>query len=403
MQLKTSNMTMESKLRNLPIYFLSNFGHCGIDYLHSLLDSHKQILIMPTLSFYRYWNMSGCNKVKNTQEMLSIWRIYIEERFKLLIPRKKLFYSREEMERFYSSFKKTLEFSGINRINVFYALHQAYSVAMNIDISHIRALVVHEHLPYQLSEALADFPKAGVLQIIRDPRASMAGSWRQMTKIFGYLSDYYFNFDIEDWMQGFENWKKYSSKPDSKCKVVRNEDLHESLEDQMRNLSDWLGIDFSPTLLKCTFSGRHWEGESAYVTAENKYPQPEEVFFQIENVRKRWMKELAFKEIVMIEFITRKSMKEFGYVRLTGDNLFYRICGFFIFILPHRGLFKRWLKAYPNLEEFKKVSRNLNGKIAKTIWKYLPAPIKFVSIIIHSMLVRIKIYFFPGDRGQRYV
>ena len=32
-----------------PIYFLNTFGHCGIDWLHSLLDSHNQILIMPAL------------------------------------------------------------------------------------------------------------------------------------------------------------------------------------------------------------------------------------------------------------------------------------------------------------------------------------------------------------------
>ena len=48
-----------------PIYFLNTFGHCGIDWLHSLLDSHNQILIMPALSFYRCWQILNLNSAKN--------------------------------------------------------------------------------------------------------------------------------------------------------------------------------------------------------------------------------------------------------------------------------------------------------------------------------------------------
>lgn len=32
----------KTKIRDLPICFLVTFGHCGIDYMHSLLDSHPQ-------------------------------------------------------------------------------------------------------------------------------------------------------------------------------------------------------------------------------------------------------------------------------------------------------------------------------------------------------------------------
>ena len=392
----------ESRIRNLPIYFLSNFGHCGIDYLHSLLDSHPQILLMPVISFYRAWKMLDCDELNCVNEMFLAWQSYIEEHPSMQTLRRKLFHEQTESEIFYSEFRRLLELRGISRMNVFYSLHQAYFLAKNIDLSCVRVLVSHEHLPYQLLEALADFPQAGVLQIIRDPRAVFAGSWRWSINDFGYLRDYYFNFDIEDWMQGCENWKKHGSRLGAKYKVVRNKDLHEQLESQMRQISKWLGIDFSPTLLKCTFSGKQWEGESAFMTADNKYPQPEEEFFKTENVRKRWMKELSRKEIVMIEFLTRKSMKEFGYDRLTKDNVFYRVYGFFVYLLPHRGLFKRWLKAYPDLVEFDRVARNLNNKIANRIWKYLPRPLKFVGIVVHSILVRIKIYFFPGNRGQRY-
>ena len=387
----------------LPLYFLSAFGHCGLDYLHSLLDGHPQILIMPAFSFYRSLKIIGCDKAKNADEMFALWRSYIEEHPGLQVERRKLFYDRGQAEKFYPEFKRLLASGGISRVNVFYSLHKAYVFALGIDLSNIRVLVAHEHNPLSLSLAVADFPGAGVIQVIRDPRATMAGSLRSMTDDSGYLSDYYFNFCFEDWMQAHQDWKAYNQKPGFKSKVVRNEDLHASLEGQMRGIANWLNIDFSPNLLKCTFSGRTWKGESAYMTKDNEYPQPEEIFYLPENVKKRWMKELSPGEIAMTEFITNESMKQFGYSRMTKDNIFSRIYGFFVFILPHRGLFKRWLKAYPDLAEFAKVSRRLKDSPKGKIWKYLPAPIKFVCIAMHSILVRLKIYFFPGDRSQRYI
>ena len=41
------------KIDDLPVYMLSSFGHAGIDWTHSLLDMHKDIIIMPAFSFFR--------------------------------------------------------------------------------------------------------------------------------------------------------------------------------------------------------------------------------------------------------------------------------------------------------------------------------------------------------------
>ena len=121
-------LLVEKIIRDLPVYFLSAFGHCGIDYLHSLLDCHPQILIMPSFSFYRSWKIIGCNKIKTADEMFSAWRSYIEEHPGMQVARRKLFYNRKESERFYSEFRQFLESEGISRVNVFYALHKAYYV-----------------------------------------------------------------------------------------------------------------------------------------------------------------------------------------------------------------------------------------------------------------------------------
>jgi len=80
-KVETSN-TIDQKqtrkaLRQLPLIFLMSFGHCGIDWLHSLLDSHPQILIMPAFSFYRSWKISRAYKARGAKEMVSYWQKYI--------------------------------------------------------------------------------------------------------------------------------------------------------------------------------------------------------------------------------------------------------------------------------------------------------------------------------------
>ena len=54
---------------NKPISFIMSFGHCGIDWLHSLLNNHEQILILPLSSFYKLWSTiddhNDINKIIN--------------------------------------------------------------------------------------------------------------------------------------------------------------------------------------------------------------------------------------------------------------------------------------------------------------------------------------------------
>jgi len=46
-------MKKEKNIIKIPIVTISTFEHCGIDWLHSLIDSHKQVLIHPSLSIFR--------------------------------------------------------------------------------------------------------------------------------------------------------------------------------------------------------------------------------------------------------------------------------------------------------------------------------------------------------------
>ena len=47
------NKEIQKKIEKIPVVMLGSFGHAGIDWVHSLLDNHKEILIMPAFSFFR--------------------------------------------------------------------------------------------------------------------------------------------------------------------------------------------------------------------------------------------------------------------------------------------------------------------------------------------------------------
>jgi hypothetical protein len=395
-------------MKDKKLTFLMTFGHCGIDWMHSLLDSHPQILIMPALSFFRCWKMLHAGSVENEQEMFNLWHKYINKYAgpEIKNEQKKLLHSPQEMESFFLKFYELLESSGIEKTDVFWAIHGAYAYAKNIELEKISMVVAQEHLPWPFEFILSDFPQANILMIMRDPRASIAGLFHGRTKHFDYLPDYTFNIALECWFQGMDMWKKYHKSLGMRFKIVKNEDLHADLKTKMKDIANWLNIDFSESLLTSTYaSGNAYQRDSLYLEKEN-VTQPDESFYLKENIRKRWLKELKDpREIIMIEVLFNEIFNEFGYKRMTKDTYLSRLNGFVYYLFPYKRIIKRWLNKYPDLDEFVSIEGRLQEtkfKVIPKIWALLPKPFKLVSVISHSVFRRINIYFFPGERWKRY-
>ena len=280
------------------------FGHCGIDWLHSLLDSHKQILIMPALSFFRCWKMLNCNNAKNSREMYDKWYRYINNYIgpESNNEQKKFLHSKKEMELFFFKFNELLKIEGIDKVTVFWIIHNSYAYAKKINLNHKNIVVSHEHLPWPFENILYDFPKSNILMIMRDPRASIAGIIYGRKKEFGYLPDYTFNTIIENWLHAQDMWKKYYNALGKRFKVVKNEDLHENLEKSMRELAYWLSVDYDDSLLYSSFStGKPAPTDSKYLD-NGKEPESLDNYYLPENIKRRWMSVLNNgNEILYIE------------------------------------------------------------------------------------------------------
>ena len=389
-------------IRDYPVCFLLTFGHCGIDYLHSLFDSHSQLLLMPAFSYYRSWKTVGGDSIKTAGAMVDAWRRYIEHHPGMQVERRKLFYDDSQPPKFYWKLKQALEAGGLRRRDVFWAIHEAYAYATDVDVSRLKMVMVQEHLSFPFKDILRDFPDTRILHIVRDPRAAMAGSFRQQAKGRGYLLDFDFNLITEVWLSSISMWNYCRRTIADRYRTVRNEDLHSRLEGTMAELAQWLRIDYCASLQTTTFSGREWVGESAWMTADHRYPEGYATFYAPENIRRRWMQELSPREIVMAEFLTREIMRGFGYARLTPDNILRRLYGFAAFLWPNRRLVQHWRRTYPDIADFETIARKLDGTVYRTLWRYTPRPLKLAALAGYSVVTRLRNYFASHNRGSRY-
>ena len=46
-------MKNKKNIKTIPVVVISTFVHYGIDWLHSFIDSYKEVLIVPPLSFFK--------------------------------------------------------------------------------------------------------------------------------------------------------------------------------------------------------------------------------------------------------------------------------------------------------------------------------------------------------------
>jgi hypothetical protein len=392
-----------------PIYFLLSFGHCGIDWLHSLLDSHPEILIMPAFDYYRNWKLLEADKALTPKSMADLWTDFLKSE-KMQSRDTKVFYRDGEEIIFNNKLRNTLKSIGISRKKTLFAIHETYAHLRNIDLNNIKCIVLHVHVVFPIYEIIKDFTDPNLLMIVRDPRASFAGWFHVFKKKFGQKHDYYMYFmdqTINEWLMSIDIFKKYNNSNNNNLFVVKNENMVNDLKTELLKISNWMNVQFNETMLYSTFpSGDLWIPDSGYISKDGKYPESKGTYFLPENVKNRWLKELSDeREILMIEFLTNDIMRAFDYKRIYKDSLLNRLKGLWYFLLPHRG--EKRLKWYPPDEnEFDRIYSRLvllDKLFVSFFWKFSPKLIKSFYIWFGSILLHIYYYFTSTkDRWKRY-
>ena len=401
-------------MKEKKIFFLSTFLHSGLDWVHSLLDSHPQILITPALSFYRCWTRFDFNENERGQKIYNNYYKYINENIgpNSKNEQKKFFHNHEELNNFFLSFSDLLKNDLVSRKQAFLYLQESYLYAKKIKKSSVKVIIAHETLPFYKSYFKKDFPKSSLILVLRDPRAALAGIWYRRDKQFGHLPDYTFNMTIDCWFYAINIIKDKFYQKGKNLFIIKNEDLHNNLKNEMLKLSHWLKIDFAECLLCESFpSGKKVFVDSAYLLDDR--PNDQNLFnqkipdnyFKIENVTSRWRKTLSNKQIIMIEGILSICFKKFGYKKIFNDNFYNKILSFIFFLIPQKKLLNYWVRTYPDVEAFERIQKRLtiqNKYFSAKIWSFIPNFMKFLCLILYSIFSRIKILIVTKENVPTY-
>ncbi len=318
------------KFHSLPVTILSSFGHNGLDWLHSLLDGHSQIVLMPAYSFYRtldfYKRSKGESllKVSDPKTIARKFTKFIVNDGSYNVVRRKFLHNGLEtasFEGFLSDYlNQTEELDPCKAL--FFGINYAFCKINNMEIDTIKMIISQEHVSWH-SEKYKKIFSPNFVFMMRDPRAGLAGSWKRQVDNAGYRSINPYDFDkgilAGTYLESF--CKKYSHYADKKVRVMVNEDMHEDLVKEMKDLCLWLGLDYEENCLHETFLGKDWLGESSYLAVDELNERPPQDFYTQENIEKRWRGQINKSEINMIEYLFRRSMSDYGYSRDTLENM----------------------------------------------------------------------------------
>ena len=384
--------SIQKKLREKPLVFLFNSGHCGIDYMQSLLDSHHQILITPEYSFLRSWNeqIEG-GKIQDPDEMFLAWEKFFKRMHWINHADDQQFlHSEQEFEVFFEALSKKITLQSMGKVDIFWAIHESYCIARSINIESIKMIIAQEHLNFYFEQSRLIFPESKVILMMRDPRASFGGIFHKMGKIQGYITDGTFNFFTQQWIQAQKIWKYLSKLNDERYKIVKLEELQIDKESKLIELAAWLGVDFNESILRSTYPHTaEWEADTCYKVETKKIPDD---FFSQENIQKRWMNVLKDqREILMIESLLDQTMRKFEYDRLTKKTLLSALKGFYYYFNYPRGKIARMVQLYPNMSQPELMPQKLQqNERLMAFWRFLPSSFQFLGFLFFSLLVRVK-------------
>lgn len=150
------------------------------------------------------------------------------------------------------------------------------------------------------------FPKAKFLHILRNPYGNLV-ALRKMGQRFPFLAKELFSVYASFY------YAHHNHETIADYKVVRFEDLTHMPEESMQDISRFVGIDFSESLLRPTSVGRPWQGNST----------SNESFSAISTApTKSWEQEISAIEAALITNLFGQSLTSFGYKSLPSGNFY---------------------------------------------------------------------------------
>ena len=212
--------------------------------------------------------------------------------------------------------------------NIFYGIHYAYAKLYNIDLNIIKILISHEHVSWFCEEYKKYFNSKFII-IFRDPRASLGGG---ILKMRNYNPDKKLNaIQLDTMLLSMFSSYNFLKKNKKIVYPLINELMHKNLKKEMSNLSNWLNINYSDSMLHQTRMNKKIYSDSAYLNDNENKQILSKDFYEATKVEQRWRSVLFSKEILFIEVIFRKMMFWFNFKKDNELNFLNILKGYFYF------------------------------------------------------------------------
>lgn len=301
----------KEQIWNNPV-FICGHRKTGTTLLVNLLDNHKDLLTYPDDSgfwymFYPLFDSSEISSEKKDEIVLN----NLVPNFEYIIRNvpddyiKKMNFSKEK---FYDYYKEFISSTNHTTKDILTSLVKAMNkiFQQKTSIKHWVEKTTSSEV-YALDIAKM-FPNAKFIHIIRDPRdnwGSLKSGWEKRYSDFNDEPRRLMHSLLERGKLCME-FAKHNQDILGKqtYKVIKFEDLTASPEQIMKEISDFLKIEFTETLLQPTVLGLPWKG--------NNFENLKFTKISSSNSN-RWRERIAPEEAMLIEYYFKDIMKEFSY------------------------------------------------------------------------------------------
>ena len=154
--------------------------------------------------------------------------------------------------------------------------------------------------------------------------------------VYGIYSPLEFSFSFL-----FHSIKNFTHFYKDKLYLISNEKFNKDLAKEMKKLSKWLQIKYNSSLLRQTFLGEVWYGETSYKSKNDLNKYVEKNYYDQKNVKRRWLDYLNDEEIKIIEILFRKIFIIGNYNKKFSLNFIQKISILFKFLFSGKFFVKK--------------------------------------------------------------
>ena len=297
-------MTIDA-LRDTPL-FICGHPKAGTSLMRAVFDSHPQLVVYPeeTVFFRRYLpeaaNLDRPGQLDLAEKRLIHifkWNRENPDPSQEGYPDRD--YSAISFEAVRQAMQKLLETRWQHPGDVLSAAVLAFGQVSGQIIPDSRYWV--EKSPYNeyfAEQIFAWWPQARCIHILRDPRDNFVSYQR---KHASWNAEFFAANWVRSTQAGMQNQQRYGTQ---RYLILRYEDLVQSPETHLRQMVDFLGIDWAASLASPTRAGTQWQGNSMFAD-------------QFQSISAapiaRWKENLPAEEAAVIDLMTGPLLETWRY------------------------------------------------------------------------------------------